>query len=160
MRGIRVLESVCRISLRRVGTAGDTIMAYLQQRSPIKTWWENVRRYRWHAGLVAWVLHRITGLALLGYLFVHIWALRTLVKGSAAFEAEMQLFTTPFFKVAEWLLFAVVLFHALNGIRIALVDFSTQGAYRQRLLLHLVYGIGVAMMLLMGVLIFLDPFAV
>jgi|LJSS01.1.fsa_nt_gb succinate dehydrogenase cytochrome b556 subunit len=135
-------------------------MAYVQQRSPIRTWWELLRRYRWHTGSVAWLLHRITGLALLGYLFVHIWALRSLVKGKAAFSAEMELFTTPVFKVAEWLLFAVVLFHALNGLRIVLVDFSERGAYRHKALLRVVYAIGIAAVVFMGVLIFLDPFAV
>jgi succinate dehydrogenase / fumarate reductase cytochrome b subunit len=135
-------------------------MAYEQARSPIRTWWQTLRRYRWHAGSVAWVLHRVTGLALLGYLFVHIWALRSLVKGHQAFQAEMELFTTPVFKVAEWLLFAVVLFHALNGIRIVVVDFSQQGAWRQRALLRWVYVVGVLAVLGMGVLIFFDPFAV
>ncbi|MEN3026593.1 MAG: succinate dehydrogenase, cytochrome b556 subunit [Chlorobiota bacterium] len=135
-------------------------MAYEQRQSPVITWWDNLRRYRWHLGSVAWILHRITGLALLGYLFVHIWTLRALVEGEAAFQAKMEPFTTPFFKFAEWLLFAFVLFHALNGIRIVLVDFSAQGAYRHKFLLRLVYGLGVAMMLFMAVLIFFDPFAV
>lgn len=135
-------------------------MAYEQARQPVQSWWQSLRRYRWHAGSVAWILHRITGIALLGYLFVHVWALRTLVKGEAAFQAEMALFTTPLFKLAEWVLFAVVLFHALNGIRIVLVDFSAQGSYRHKALLRLVYSVGIVMVVLMGVLIFLDPFAV
>ncbi len=133
---------------------------YMQDFSPFRTWWSILRRYRWHAGSVAWILHRITGIALLGYLFVHIWALRSLVKGEAVFQAEMELFTTPVFKVAEWLLFAVVLFHALNGIRIVVVDFSARGAYRQKALLRLVYAAGIVAAVLMGVLIFFDPFAV
>lgn len=135
-------------------------MAYTPRWSPLRTWWELLRRYRWHAGSVAWILHRITGLGLLGYLFIHIWALRSLVKGEAAFQKEMELFTTPVFKFAEWLLFAFVLFHALNGIRIVLVDFSGRGAHRQKLLLRVVYALGVAAMVLMGILIFFDPFAV
>ena len=28
-------------------------------------------KYRWHAGFVAWLLHRITGLLLILYLFLH-----------------------------------------------------------------------------------------
>lgn len=135
-------------------------MAYEQVRSPLKTWWATLRRYRWHAGSLAWILHRITGLALLGYLFVHIWALRSLTRGEQVFTGEMELFTTPLFKVAEWLLFAVVLFHALNGLRIVLVDFTQQGAWRHRTLLRWIYVVGALAIVGMGVLIFLDPFAV
>ncbi len=135
-------------------------MVYEQARQPVQSWWKTLRRYRWHAGSVAWILHRITGIALLGYLFVHVWALRSLVKGEAAFQAEMTLFTTPLFKFAEWLLFAVVLFHALNGVRIVVVDFTARSAHRHKMLLRLIYGVGIAAMVLMGILIFLDPFAV
>ncbi len=133
-------------------------MAYPQTRRPLTTWLQTLLRYRWHPGAVAYVLHRISGIALLGYLFVHISTLRGLVQGEASFNEKMQLFTAPVFKLAEWLLFAFVLFHALNGVRIALLDLTQRGSRAHIALLRLVYAVGVLAMLGMGVLIFWDPF--
>ncbi len=133
-------------------------MAYSQARRPLTTWLQTLLRYRWHPGAVAYVLHRISGIALLGYLFVHISTLRGLVQGEASFNEKMQLFTAPVFKLAEWLLFAFVLFHALNGVRIALLDLTQRGSRAHIALLRLVYAVGVLAMLGMGVLIFWDPF--
>jgi succinate dehydrogenase / fumarate reductase cytochrome b subunit len=133
-------------------------MAYVQARKPLTTWLQTLLRYRWHPGAVAYVLHRISGIALLGYLFVHISTLRGLVQGEASFNEKMQLFTAPLFKLAEWLLFAFVLFHALNGVRIALLDLTQRGSRAHIALLRLVYVVGALAMLGMGVLIFWDPF--
>jgi len=133
-------------------------MVYEQARKPLKTWLQTLLHYRWHPGSLAYVLHRISGIALLGYLFVHIWTLRGLVQGQVAYDEKMQLFATPLFKVAEWLLFAFVLFHALNGVRIALLDLTQRGSRVHVALLRIVYAIGAIAMVGMGVLIFFDPF--
>jgi len=133
-------------------------MAYNQAQAPVSTWSKIMVTYRRHAGSWAWILHRISGVALTVYLFVHIWALRGLVQGEKAFSDEMALFTQPVFKFAEWALFAFVIFHSMNGIRIALVDLG-QGSRYHKSILRVVYVIGISMMIFMAVLIFLDPFA-
>jgi succinate dehydrogenase / fumarate reductase, cytochrome b subunit len=133
-------------------------MAYNQAQAPVSTWSKIMVSYRRHAGSWAWVLHRVSGVALTVYLFIHIWALRGLVKGEAAFNEEMALFTTPVFKFAEWSLFAFVIFHSMNGIRIALVDLG-QGSRNHKSILRVVYAVGILMMIFMAVLIFLNPFA-
>ena len=109
--------------------------------------------YRRHSGSWAFLLHRITGVGLTAYLFMHIFALSSLSKGRAAFAEEMKTFSTPPFKVAEWLLGLLVMFHAFNGIRIAIVDFS-DGAHYQKKLLSAVYVVGIAIVIGMFVLIF------
>jgi len=86
-----------------------------------------VASYKKEAGGWAWIIHRISGIVLTAYLYVHIYALSTLTKGKEAFDAEMALFQKPLFKFLEWLLFAFVLAHTLNGIRIVLVDFGKGG---------------------------------
>lgn len=88
-------------------------------------------------GTVAWLLHRITGLALAAYLVVHIASIHTAAHGPQALDAELAGFRTPLFAVAEWLLIAAVAFHAFNGLRIIAVDaFDLTG--RQKLLFWLV----------------------
>jgi succinate dehydrogenase / fumarate reductase, cytochrome b subunit len=73
-------------------------------------------------GMWAWVLFRISGLVLLAYLFVHIWVIS---QGRTSAESLNNLFTTfdkPFLVFLDFVLVAAVLYHALNGVRIVLMD--------------------------------------
>ncbi|MFN3134707.1 MAG: succinate dehydrogenase, cytochrome b556 subunit [Candidatus Kryptonium sp.] len=112
-----------------------------------------VASYKKETGGWAWIIHRITGLALTAYLYVHIYALSTLTKGKEAFDAEMALFQKPLFKLLEWLLFAFVLAHTLNGIRIVLVDFGKGAYYHKKAFAYLMI-IGIIAFLVMGYFIF------
>ena len=42
-------------------------------------------RYRLHPGYIAWILHRVTGLGLVLYLFMHIWVIHHISRGKEAF---------------------------------------------------------------------------
>ncbi len=83
-------------------------------------WWP--ANYR--AGTWAWLLHRITGLALVVYLFIHILAISfaALSWGGFSFDQAMALLHTRPFLVLDLGLLAILLFHTLNGIRILLFD--------------------------------------
>lgn len=120
-------------------------------------WTKVLTTYHRFAGSWAWILHRISGLALTAYIFIHIIALSSLQKhkvdGGKAFDAEMALFSSPFFLLLEWLLFAFVLYHTLNGIRIVLVDFANGARYHKQLH-YAVLIIGVIAFLAMGYVIF------
>ncbi len=72
------------------------------------------------AGMWAWLLHRITGLAIVFYLFMHIIVISTVIWGR--FDATMAFLKSPVFVAGELLLIAAGLFHGLNGIRIILFD--------------------------------------
>jgi succinate dehydrogenase / fumarate reductase cytochrome b subunit len=109
--------------------------------------------YRKHAGSWAWILHRITGLGLTVYILIHIIALMSLLKGPLAFNEEMAFFRTPVFLFFEWFLGILVMFHALNGIRIALVDLGNGARYHKQILTF-VYVLGIIMVGGMGYLIF------
>lgn len=77
-------------------------------------------------GMWVWLLQRVTGLALVFYLFMHIWVISysAAVNGKIAFDSTLQTLQSPFFIALDLLLVATVLFHALNGIRILLFDFG------------------------------------
>ena len=134
-------------------------MAYIPNRAPVGAWTRILASYRQHSGSVAYIFHRISGVALTAYLFIHIWALSSLKHGRAAFQAEMDLFTTFPFKVLEWVLGFAVMFHALNGARIALVDLA-QGAKYHKTLLTAVYIVSFILVVLMGVLIFQEELGI
>ena len=81
-----------------------------------------VQRYRIRSGMFGWMLHRLTGLALVGYLVLHVWGLKSITNPDA-YNAFITGYHSPIFKVGEFLLMGAVCWHALNGLRIVLIDF-------------------------------------
>lgn len=128
-------------------------MSLQNYNSNFSRWLDVMLHYKRHSGSWAWILHRITGLGLTAYILMHIIALTGLLKGEAAFNAEMKLFSSPLFLVGEWLLGALVIFHAVNGIRIVLIDLANGARYHKQVLVF-VYIISFIMIAGMGYLIF------
>jgi len=69
----------------------------------------------------AFALHRLTGIALVVYLYVHLGILSMLLVGQSAWHSFLDVVTATGFLAFDVLLILVLLFHALNGIRVALV---------------------------------------
>jgi len=76
-----------------------------------------------NVGTWSWLLHRITGVILVLYLFMHFFALSSSLGGAATFNAWLSNLQTPLTHVLEIGLAAVVAFHLLNGLRITIADF-------------------------------------
>ena len=72
------------------------------------------------AGWWAWFLQRLTGVALVGYLFLHILVISTVQAGQDAFDRVLIVLQKPFFVVLDLFLIAAVVYHALNGVRVLL----------------------------------------
>jgi len=66
--------------------------------------------------------HRLSGLGLIAYMVLHIVETANRMRGEQAWVGLMGLFASPPFKVIEYLLFAMAVFHAMNGIRLLLVE--------------------------------------
>ncbi len=84
-------------------------------------------RYRFHPGYVAWLLHRVTGLGLALYLFMHVWVIHHIGRGKESFDQVMGVVQSPLFHILEVGLLACVVFHGLNGLRVVLIDYGTAG---------------------------------
>jgi len=69
-----------------------------------------------------YLAHRVSGLGLVAYMTLHIVETANRMRGEAAWASLMALFASPPFKVIEFLLFCAAIFHALNGIRLLLVE--------------------------------------
>jgi succinate dehydrogenase / fumarate reductase cytochrome b subunit len=67
-------------------------------------------------------LHRVTGLGLLLYFLMHILLTTSRAFGSEAWEKAMGLVKGPLFTVGEYLVFAAFAFHAMNGLRLVIVE--------------------------------------
>jgi succinate dehydrogenase / fumarate reductase cytochrome b subunit len=72
-------------------------------------------------GARTFALHRLTGLALLAYLYVHLGVLSMLLIGNSAWHSFLGVVTAKGFLVFDVVLIFGLLFHALNGIRVVLL---------------------------------------
>ena len=72
-------------------------------------------------GSWAFALNRITALGLVFYLYLHLAVLSMLLRGASAWGDFMRIATTTAFLGLDVLLLFGLLFHGLNGVRVALV---------------------------------------
>jgi succinate dehydrogenase / fumarate reductase cytochrome b subunit len=89
-------------------------------------------------GSWAWILHRLSGLALIFYLTLHIWVINTLIMGPEKFDSVTHFLSSPLFKLLEVGLWGVILYHAFNGIRVVIVDFFKGSFVHKKLFLVLI----------------------
>ena len=71
-----------------------------------------------------YVLHRITGVALLLFLSAHVFVTASRLFGEQAWNRVMSLTHHPVVKILEFLVFVAFAFHALNGVRLLLIEFG------------------------------------
>lgn len=102
--------------------------------------------YRGDPGMWSWVLHRITGAAIFFFLFVHVMDTALVRVSPEAYNEVVATYQTPIVGLMEVGLVAAVLYHALNGIRVILIDFWSQGPRYQRLMLWVVAFVWLAVM--------------
>jgi succinate dehydrogenase / fumarate reductase cytochrome b subunit len=90
-------------------------------------------------------MNRITGLGLLFYLYLHLSVLSLLLRGPRAWSGFLRIATTPLFLGLDVLLVFGLLFHGLNGLRVALVGTGI-AANRQRALFLSLMAIGAVLL--------------
>lgn len=83
--------------------------------------------YRGREGMWSWVLHRITGVAIYFFLLVHILDTSLIRLSPEAYDAVIGTYKTPIMGLGEIALVAAIGLHALNGLRIILIDFTAFG---------------------------------
>ena len=81
--------------------------------------------YRGGTGQWSWMLHRLTGVAVLVFLCLHILDTSLVVLGPQLYNRVIAFYRLPLFGLMEIGLAAAVLYHALNGVRITLLDVWT-----------------------------------
>ena len=82
-----------------------------------------VLRVSLETGTMAHLLHRVTGLLIVVYLFLHIGVMSyTYFDAGSGFDDLMATFASTPFLIVDLVLFAGVMIHGLNGIRIMLFD--------------------------------------
>ncbi len=97
--------------------------------------------YGGREGMWAWIFHRFTGLGVLLFVFLHVVDTALIGWGPSAYNHAIALYRMTVFRILEIVLVGAVLYHALNGIRIIIMDFWPQTTVIQKKLL---YGVLVA----------------
>lgn len=81
-------------------------------------------RYRGREGQIAWMLHRITGVGVFLFLALHISNIFLMSFPSHVFDSVLFVYHSVLFKLLSIFgLYLGLLYHALNGIRVLVVDF-------------------------------------
>jgi succinate dehydrogenase / fumarate reductase cytochrome b subunit len=92
-----------------------------------------VRLYRGREGQWLWTLHRITGLGVLLFLCLHVVDTSLLLAGEAAYNHLIRnVYQQWWFQPMEVALGGALVFHALNGVRIVVLDFWEDGIRWER----------------------------
>jgi succinate dehydrogenase / fumarate reductase cytochrome b subunit len=84
-------------------------------------------------GFISFLFRRISGVALVLYLFMHMWVIGSVNAGPEVFDARLALVQTPLFKLAEVALLAAVVYHGFDGIRLLIVHYFNVTEYRKSL---------------------------
>lgn len=84
-------------------------------------------------GFLSFFLRRLTGVALVVYLFIHMWVIGSALGGPESFDQRLALVQGPAFTILEILLLAAVVYHAIDGIRLLIVHYFKVTEYRKSL---------------------------
>jgi len=105
-------------------------------------------------GFISFVLRRFTGVALVLYLFLHMWVIGSALSGPETFDARLNMVQTPLFKILEIALLAAVVYHAFDGLRLLIVHYFNVTNYRQSLF-YAAFGISAILTIAGGIPILL-----
>ena len=75
-------------------------------------------------GKLAFMLHRLSGLGLVAYLYLHLVLLNKLRQGPQAWDSFLQLMRSPLVLFLDAILLFGILIHGLNGLRLVLVGYG------------------------------------
>lgn len=82
------------------------------------------RRARSHPSYRAFLMHRLSGLALAIFLPLHFWALGLALHGAASLEGFLRFTDRALFRFAEWGLVVLLALHLAGGVRLLLIEFG------------------------------------
>ncbi len=83
-------------------------------------------------GTISHITHRITGIAFLIFLFLHVFTLSSVFRGPEAFEDALLIYDSPIGRSLEFALMFAVCIHLINGVRITIIDFLNLSQIHRR----------------------------
>jgi fumarate reductase subunit D len=83
----------------------------------------NDSRARGHSSYWAFIVHRVSGLALAFFLPLHFLVLSQALQGAAALDRLIKLTDAPLVKLSEWILVTLLALHLMGGVRVLVIEF-------------------------------------
>ena len=78
--------------------------------------------YKGHEGQWSWLFHRVTGVAIILFLFAHVIDTAVIGWGPEAYNKVTAAYKNPLVHLLELGLVTAVIYHSLNGLKITLID--------------------------------------
>lgn len=91
-------------------------------------------RARSHAAYWAFVVHRVSGVALALFLPLHFWALSQALQGEARLDSFLRWSEQPLVKAAEAALVLLLAAHMAGGMRLLMLEFLPWRGWQKSLL--------------------------
>ena len=73
--------------------------------------------------MLAWAFHRISGVAIWAFILLHVLDIWLVGANRGLYDDVLKFYASPVGRVGETLVGAALLYHALNGLRIIVMDF-------------------------------------
>ena len=83
-------------------------------------------------GYHAFILHRISGLGTIVFLTLHIATTATVFYAPQWYDVLVEIFRNPIVMIAEIILAFFVIYHGVNGLRIAYVDLIRPDLWKKK----------------------------
>lgn len=80
-------------------------------------------KYRGRSGQWAWIFHRVSGLLTVLFIVAHVLDSTLITFFPKLYEKTVRIFKTPPAALGEIVVIGAVLYHAVNGLRVSVLDF-------------------------------------
>jgi fumarate reductase subunit D len=94
----------------------------------------NDARARNHPAYWAFIVHRVSGVALTLFLPLHFWALGQALHGEARLDSFLRWTEQPLVKAAETVLVLLLAAHLAGGVRLLMLEFLAWRGWHKSLL--------------------------
>lgn len=104
--------------------------------------------YKGREGQWAFFLHRLSGIAIMFYLMLHTISIGSVALGEEVYTVIHKIYALMPFRLGLIVVAGAVAYHAFNGLRLVLMDFTPWGVKYQRQLWYSALGLAGLFMLL------------
>ncbi|HSH21945.1 MAG TPA: succinate dehydrogenase, cytochrome b556 subunit [Candidatus Caenarcaniphilales bacterium] len=79
-------------------------------------------RYRGREGMLAWAFHRISGVGIFAFVVLHVVDIYLIGGNAELYDEVLTFYGSVPGRILEVVLGAALLYHALNGLRVIIID--------------------------------------
>ena len=83
-------------------------------------------QYRGKSGQWAWIFHRLSGLLTVGFVVTHVLDSTLITFFPKLYQKTIKLFKHPLAGLGEIVVIGAVLYHSVNGLRVAIMDLKPE----------------------------------